>query len=46
VKENIRNILNGFYKDFTIIIKIPIAIKKYEFYITKTNFIGFIIELK
>ena len=24
----------------------PIAIKKYEFYITKTEFYGFIIELK
>jgi len=26
--------------------EIPIAIKKCEFYMTKTNFIGFIIELK
>ena len=24
----------------------PVAIKKYEFYITKTEFCGFIIELK
>jgi len=37
--------LNGFYKD-SITKKILIAIKKCEFYITKTNFIGFIIELK
>jgi len=26
--------------------KIPIVIKKYEFYTTKTDFIGFIIKLK
>jgi len=26
--------------------KIPIAIEKYKFHITKTNFIGFIIELR
>jgi len=37
--------LNGFYKD-SIIKKILIAIKKYEFHTTKTNFIGFIIKLK
>jgi len=37
--------LNGFYKD-SIIKKIPIAIKKYEFYIIKTDFIGFIIKLR
>jgi len=37
--------LNGFYKDFTIK-KILIAIKKCEFYITKTDFIGFIIKLR
>jgi len=38
-------LLNGFYRD-SIIIKIPIAIKKYIFYITKTDFIRFIIKLK
>jgi len=38
-------ILNGVYNDF-IIKKILIAIKKCKFYITKTNFIGFIIKLK
>jgi len=37
--------LNGFYRDF-IIKKILIAIKKCEFYITKTDFIRFIIKLK
>jgi len=37
--------LNGFYKD-SIIIKKLIAIKKCEFYIIKTDFIGFIIKLK
>jgi len=37
--------LNRFYRD-SIIKKILIAIKKCEFYITKTDFIGFIIKLK
>jgi len=37
--------LNGFYKD-SIIKKILITIKKCEFHIIKTNFIGFIIKLK
>jgi len=37
--------LNGFYRDF-MIKKILIAIKKCEFYITKTDFIGFIIKLR
>jgi len=37
--------LNGFYRD-SIIKKIPIAIKKCKFYITKTNFIEFIIKLE
>jgi len=37
--------LNRFYRDFTIK-KILIVIKKCEFYIIKTNFIGFIIKLK
>jgi len=45
VKKNIKNILNRFYKN-SIIKKIPIAIKKYKFYIIKTDFIGFIIKLK
>jgi len=45
VKENIKNILNRFYKDSTIK-KILIIIKKYEFHTTKTDFIGFIIKLK
>jgi len=37
--------LNRFYKD-SIIKKILVIIKRYEFYIKKTNFIGFIIKLK
>jgi len=37
--------LNRFCKD-SMIKKIPIVIKKYEFYIIKTNFIRFIIKLK
>jgi len=37
--------LNRFYKD-SIIKKILIAIKKCEFYIIKTDFVGFIIKLK
>ena len=37
--------LNRFYKDF-IIKKILIIIKKCEFYITKIDFINFIIKLK
>jgi len=37
--------LNRFYKG-SIIKKILIVIKKYKFYITKTDFIGFIIKLK
>jgi len=44
-KKNIKSILNGFYKD-SIIKKILIAIKKCKFYITKTDFIRFIIKLK
>jgi len=38
-----KNMLNGFYKDYNK--KIPIAIKKCEFYIIKTDFVGFIIKL-
>jgi len=37
--------LNRFYRN-SIIIKILIIIKKYEFYIIKTDFIGFIIKLR
>jgi len=44
-KKEYKNTLNGFYKDF-IIKKIPIIFKKYEFHITKTNFVEFIIKLK
>ena len=40
-KEYIKYILNRLYKENILVI-----IKKYEFYITKTNFIGFIIKLK
>jgi len=36
--------LNKFYKDYNK--KILIIIKKYKFYIIKTNFIGFIIKLR
>jgi len=39
-KKYIKWVLQRFYNK-----EILIAIKKYEFYITKTNFIGFIIEL-
>jgi len=45
VRKNTKNILNRFYRDF-IIKKIPIVIKKCEFYIIKTNFIEFIIKLR
>jgi len=43
VRKNIKNILNRFYRD-SIIKKILIVIKKCEFYITKTDFIRFIIK--
>ena len=39
-KEYIKWVLRRLYKD-----NILIAIKKYKFYIKKTNFIGFIIKL-
>ena len=45
MRKNIKNILNGFYRDSTIK-KILIVIKKCEFYIIKTDFIKFIIKLK
>ena len=38
-KKHIKWVLKRFYKE-----NIPIIIKKYKFYIKKTNFIGFIIE--
>ena len=40
-KEYIKWVLRRLYKE-----NIPIIVKKYEFYIKKTDFIGFIIELK
>ena len=40
-KEYIKQVLQQLYNK-----KILIAIKKYEFYMTKTDFIGFIIKLK
>jgi len=45
VRKNIKSMLNRFYRD-SIIIKILIVIKKYEFHTIKTDFIGFIIKLK
>ena len=40
-KEYIKQILKKLYKE-----NIPIIIKKYKFYIRKTDFIEFIIKLK
>ena len=40
-KEHVKWVLRKFYKE-----SIPVAIKKCEFYIKKTDFIKFIIELK
>ena len=40
-KEYIKQVLKKLYKK-----DMPIIIKKCEFYIKKTNFIGFIIKLK
>ena len=40
-KKYIKQVLKKLYKE-----NIPIIIKKCEFYIKKTNFIGFIIKLK
>ena len=40
-KEYIEWVLERLYKE-----NIPVAIKKYKFYTKKTNFIGFIIELR
>ena len=39
-KKYIKWVLEKLYQK-----NIPVAIKKYEFYIKKTNFIGFIIKL-
>ena len=40
-KKHIKWVLNKLYKE-----NIPVTVKKCEFYIKKTNFIGFIIKLK
>ena len=40
-KEHIEWVLERLYKE-----NIPVIIKKYEFHTKKTNFVGFIIELK
>ena len=40
-KEYIKWVLSRLYKE-----NIPVVIKKCEFYIKKTNFIGFIIKLE
>ena len=40
-KEYIKWVLSRLYKE-----NISVIIKKYKFYIKKTNFIGFIIKLK
>ena len=40
-KEYIKQVLSKLYKE-----NMPVIIKKYKFYTKKTNFIGFIIELK
>ena len=45
MKKSIKYMLNRFYRD-SIIIKILIVIKKYEFHTTKTDFVGFIIKLE
>ena len=40
-KKHIEWVLGRLYKE-----NIPVTIKKYKFYIKKTDFIGFIIKLK
>ena len=40
-KEYIKWVLKRLYKE-----NMPIIVKKYKFYIKKTNFIGFIIKLR
>jgi hypothetical protein len=39
-KKYIKWVLRKLYEE-----NIPVAVKKYEFYTRKTNFVGFIIEL-
>jgi ribosome-interacting GTPase 1 len=40
-KEHIKWVLRKLYKE-----NMPVTVKKYKFYTKKTNFIGFIIELR
>ena len=40
-KKYIKQVLSRLYKE-----NMPIIVKKYKFYIQKTNFIGFIIKLR
>jgi len=40
-KKHIKWVLKRLYKE-----NMPITVKKYKFYIKKTNFIGFIIKLR
>ena len=40
-KEYIKQVLKKLYKE-----DMPVIIKKYKFYIKKTDFVGFIIKLK
>jgi ribosome-interacting GTPase 1 len=40
-KKHIKWVLRKLYKE-----NMPVAVKKYEFYTKKTNFVGFIIKLK
>jgi ribosome-interacting GTPase 1 len=40
-KKHIKWVLKKLYKE-----NIPVAVKKYEFYTRKTDFIGFIIKLR
>jgi ribosome-interacting GTPase 1 len=40
-KEHIKWVLRKLYKE-----NMPVIVEKYKFYTRKTNFIGFIIELK
>ena len=40
-KEHIKQVLNRLYKENMLV-----TVKKYKFYIKKTNFVGFIIKLR
>ena len=40
-KEYIKQVLSKLYKE-----NMPVVIKKYKFYTKKTDFIGFVVELK